>query len=58
MTSYATCAYMECTRRIAYEPKEDLTRPRYCEEHEMMMDARLGKRSTFEDLNIKVVRGV
>ena len=33
MTSYATCAYPGCYRRIAYHPGSEDDRPRYCEEH-------------------------
>ena len=49
MTSFNTCAYLGCTRRIPYDPKEDITYPRYCPEHMKTIENRIGRYS-FDDL--------
>ena len=49
MTSFCTCAYPGCLRRIPYE-LHDTTRPRYCSEHQMSMNYRLGNHVTDNDL--------
>lgn len=59
MTSFATCAYPECMRRIPYD-KTDCSRPRYCEEHESTMLKRMGMQTVdalvWGAFNIKVAK--
>ena len=40
MTSFNTCAFPECYKRIKYEPKQKQPIPKYCPEHEMHMQQR------------------
>lgn len=42
--SYATCAYIGCDTKIAYDYSEKSTRPRYCIRHEEIMRDRNANR--------------
>jgi hypothetical protein len=56
MTSYATCAYIGCTKQIPYGPSKDWSRPRYCEHHEDAMKTRIGPDTPWDALNIRIVK--
>lgn len=49
MTAFNTCAYPGCSCRIPYDPKKDWETPRYCEEHEVVIETRLSKATGNED---------
>ena len=59
MTSFATCAYPECMRRIPYN-KIDYSRSRYCEEHESTILKRMGMdvvdNIVWDSFNILIVK--
>lgn len=59
MTSFATCAYPGCMRRIPYD-KTDYSRPRYCEEHEgtilKRMDMGAVDKLVWDSFNILVAK--
>jgi len=61
MTCYTTCAYFGCVNQVAYDPKTDFQRNRYCPEHEYFMRCRVEKCSN-KDINhtlkIEVKRNV